>query len=92
MSMEERMHVTELCREHWPGVIVNNISSASHADVLRYVDHSQRLVKEVGVGCTSFINHRESDVPRRSNGAATLRLSRTTVKVLQHSTQSPLAG
>ena len=53
MSMEERMHVTELCREHWPGVIVNNISSASHVDVLKYVNHSQQLVKEVEVCYTS---------------------------------------
>ena len=53
MSMEERMHVTELCREHWPGVLVNNVSSASHADVLKYTAHSQQLVKDVEV-CYTF--------------------------------------
>ena len=57
MTMEERMHVTELCREHWPGTIVNNVSSASHADVHKYVDHSQQLVKEVEVCCTLLIKH-----------------------------------
>ena len=55
MSMEERMHVTELCRKHWPGVIVNNVSSTSYADVRMYVNHSQQLVKEVEVCCISLI-------------------------------------
>ena len=57
MSMEERMHVTELCRKHWPGILINNVSSASHVDVLKYDTHSQQLVKEVEVCHTSLTKH-----------------------------------
>jgi len=49
MSMVERMHVTELCREHWPGTIINNVSSSSHVDALQYLHHSQKLVKDCQV-------------------------------------------
>lgn len=46
MSLEERMDVTELAREHWPGVMMNNVSTASHVDTIRLLQHSQQL--EVG--------------------------------------------
>ena len=49
MSMAERMHVTELAREHFPGIIINNVSSASFVDALRYLHHSQDLVEECQV-------------------------------------------
>ena len=49
MTMAERMEVTELAREYWPGTIVNNISAASHVDALQYLHHSQTLVKDCQV-------------------------------------------
>ena len=49
MSMAERVEVTELTREYWPGTIVNNISAASHVDALQYLRHSQNLVTDCQV-------------------------------------------
>lgn len=49
MSMAERMEVTELTRQYWPGTIINNISSASHVDALQYLRHSQDLVSDCQV-------------------------------------------
>ncbi len=49
MSMAERLDVTELTRQYWPGTIINNISAASHVDALQYLRHSQELVSECQV-------------------------------------------
>ena len=49
MSMAERINVTELTRQYWPGTIINNISAASHVDALQYLRHSQDLVLDCQV-------------------------------------------
>ena len=49
MSMAERLEVTELTRQYWPGTIINNISAASHVDALQYLRHSQDLVSDCQV-------------------------------------------
>ncbi len=44
MTMEERMHITELARAHWPGIMVNNVSAASYQDALALLEHSQQPI------------------------------------------------
>ena len=57
MSMAERMHVTELAREHFPGIIINNVSAASFLDALQYLQHSQDLIKECHVWHQPMLLH-----------------------------------
>ena len=44
MTLEERMHVTELARAHWRGAIVNNVSTTAVLDAHRLLAHSREPV------------------------------------------------
>lgn len=53
MTLEERMHVTELARAHWPGVIINNVSSTAVLDARRLLEHSCQSFPTAQVGAAS---------------------------------------
>ena len=58
MTMEERMHVTDLAREHWPGVIINNVSATAVLDARRLLEHSCQTSpnsKVSGSACRSAV-------------------------------------
>ena len=54
MTLEERMHVTELARAHWRGAIVNNVSTTAVLDAHRLLAHSREPV------ATAQVSHQSS--------------------------------
>ena len=44
MTLEERMHVTELARAHWQGTIINNVSTTAVLDAMKLLAHSREPV------------------------------------------------
>lgn len=44
MTLEERMHATELARAHWQGAIINNVSATAVLDAHRLLAHTREPV------------------------------------------------
>ena len=54
MTLEERMHVTELARAHWQGTIINNVSATAALDAIKLLGHSREPIVTTQVWPLSF--------------------------------------
>jgi 4-hydroxy-tetrahydrodipicolinate synthase len=45
MTLDERKHVAEVCRAHWPGTVLLGVSATAVPDALDLLDHAQQRMQ-----------------------------------------------